>query len=277
TVWIISERPVSTAVLKRYLAAFGARVETASILADLAKPAGETAPWAVIWDIDSWLGHAKRRIAPAAKSTHLVLITPEQRRDLRDGKARGSDGYLINPLRRASLLKQLGPDRDRQKKPAAAALPNRPARPVRRDGRPAALKIMLAEDNDINAKLARSMLERDGHQVVHVENGHRAVSMFRTALKTAGVKSRSKRPIDVILMDMQMPEMDGLEATRRIRELEVEFGCAGDRVTPIVALTANAMKEHRDECLAAGMNGYLAKPFDREELQRVLRQWMQDG
>lgn len=83
--------------------------------------------------------------------------------------------------------------------------------------------------------------------------------------------------IDLILMDMQMPEMDGLEATRRIRELEGEFGCTGKRVTPIIALTANAMKEHRDECLAAGMNGYLAKPFDREELQEILRKCMQES
>ena len=174
-------------------------------------------------------------------------------------------------------MHQLGPDREKHKTPAAAALPSRRAEPIRRNGRSTAMKIMLAEDNDINAKLARSMLERDGHQVVHVENGLRAVSMFRTALKTAHEVSKSRRPIDLILMDMQMPEMDGLEATRRIRELETEYGCTDKRVTPIIALTANAMKEHRDECLAAGMNGYLAKPFDREELQEILRKCMHES
>ena len=278
TIWVISGRPISSSVLERYLKAYGADVMIAGSLAELTKEDVEGAgPWAVIWDYETWSAHSKRRAAPTASALHLILITPEQRRELRDGKARGSDGYLINPLRRATLVNQLGPDRAKHKTPAAAALPSRAAKPIKRNGRPSALKIMLAEDNDINAKLARSMLERDGHQVVHVENGLRAVSMFRTAMKTAHEVSRSRRPIDLILMDMQMPEMDGLEATRRIRELETEFGCTEAQVTPIVALTANAMKEHRDECLAAGMNGYLAKPFDREELQEVLRQWMQES
>ena len=70
-----------------------------------------------------------------------------------------------------------------------------------------------------------------------------------------------------------MPEMDGLAATRRIRQIEAGLGRDGDTALPIIALTANAMREHQEECLAAGMNGYLAKPFDREELISVLQQW----
>ena len=278
SIWVVSGRSISSSILERYLKAYGGDVKIANSLADMPREeTGGADPWAVIWDYETWSAHGKHRAAPAASALHLIMITPEQRRELKEGKARGSDGYLINPLRRATLVHQLGPDRAKHKTPAAAALPSRRAEPIKRNGRPSAMKIMLAEDNDINAKLARSMLERDGHQVVHVENGLRAVSMFRTALKTAHEVSKSRRPIDLILMDMQMPEMDGLEATRKIRELEAEYDCTDERATPVIALTANAMREHRDECLAAGMNGYLAKPFDREELQEILRQWMQEN
>ncbi|AVM73395.1 ATP-binding protein [Magnetospirillum gryphiswaldense] len=122
------------------------------------------------------------------------------------------------------------------------------------------LRILLAEDNAVNQKVARAVLERHGHRVEVAEDGEQAVMMVADAMAGAW---------DVVLMDMQMPGMDGLQATSRIRGL----GDGRGRV-PIVAMTANAMKEDRNRCLAAGMDGYVAKPIDTlplfVELARVL-------
>jgi CheY-like chemotaxis protein len=115
------------------------------------------------------------------------------------------------------------------------------------------LRILLAEDNAVNRQLAKRILERMGHIVITAEDGLQA-------LKVVG-----SEPVDLVLMDVQMPEMDGIEATRQIRRHER----SGKRL-PIVALTAHAMVADRENCLAAGMNDYLTKPIRREELYRVI-------
>jgi signal transduction histidine kinase/CheY-like chemotaxis protein/ligand-binding sensor domain-containing protein len=117
------------------------------------------------------------------------------------------------------------------------------------------LRVLLAEDNVVNQKLAKRLLEKMGHTVEIAEDGQIAVDMF------------SANKYDVVLMDVQMPIMDGLEATRKIREYEASEN--GDRV-PIVAMTARAMKGDRQICLQAGMDQYLAKPFKTKELNRIL-------
>ncbi len=116
------------------------------------------------------------------------------------------------------------------------------------------LRILLAEDNAVNRKVAVALLERWGHRVQAVVNGHEAVEAARD------------RIFDLILMDMQMPEMDGLEATGRIRALPDERA----RV-PIIALTANAMPGDEQHCLAAGMNGYVSKPIELDTLFAVIQ------
>ena len=118
------------------------------------------------------------------------------------------------------------------------------------------LSILVAEDNDINALLARALLVRLGHRPTMVADGASAIESWLAA-RAAGA------PYDRVLMDLHMPGMDGLEATRRIRALEAEQGGAA---TPIIALTANASAEDRDACLAAGMDGFVIKPLDRERL-----------
>ncbi len=122
-------------------------------------------------------------------------------------------------------------------------------RPTRR-----ALKVLLAEDNAINARLAQRLLERLGHTVEHVTDGALAVEAV------------GREPWDAVLMDMQMPVLDGLDATRRIRLAE---GTTGGHL-PIIALTANAMKGDDQTCLTAGMDAYLTKPIDLERLAAVL-------
>jgi signal transduction histidine kinase/CheY-like chemotaxis protein/streptogramin lyase len=110
------------------------------------------------------------------------------------------------------------------------------------------LRVLLAEDNKVNQRVASRVLEKRGHTVLVAENGREAVELFQ------------REQVDLILMDVQMPEMDGIEATRLIRQME-----AGSH-TPIVALTAHAMTSDRDLCLAAGMDDYLSKPFNPDKL-----------
>jgi CheY-like chemotaxis protein len=116
------------------------------------------------------------------------------------------------------------------------------------------LKILLAEDNEVNRLVATAILQKKGHEIVHAENGAKALEAVR--------QSR----FDLILMDVQMPDMDGLQATAAIRALEQSSG----RHTPIVAMTAHAMKGDRERFLAAGMDDYIAKPINSQELLAIL-------
>ncbi len=116
------------------------------------------------------------------------------------------------------------------------------------------LHILLIEDNAVNQVVTRRLLEREGHTVVVADNGLR------------GLEALSRESFDAILMDVQMPGMDGIETTRAIRSREP----AGGRRTPIVAFTAHAMKEDRERCLAAGMDAYLAKPVETSEMLEAL-------
>ncbi|RMH47028.1 MAG: PAS domain S-box protein [Gammaproteobacteria bacterium] len=121
-------------------------------------------------------------------------------------------------------------------------------------------RVLLAEDNPVNQKVAMAMLKKFGADVVVAENGHEAVA------------AAEKTPFDIILMDCQMPELDGYEATMNIRA-----GHGPNRRTPIIALTAHAMAGDRDKCLSVGMNDYLAKPVSQTALQEVIRRHLGQG
>jgi len=123
---------------------------------------------------------------------------------------------------------------------------------------PRRLRILLAEDNTVNQRLAKRLLEKRGHEVSIAGDGKQAVEAAMLA-----------PPYDLILMDVQMPVMDGLEATRAIRKIENRQLSS----VPIVAMTAFAMKADRDRCLAAGMNGHLAKPIDPAELSATVESY----
>jgi signal transduction histidine kinase/CheY-like chemotaxis protein len=139
--------------------------------------------------------------------------------------------------------------------PAASAVPAVAASPAPRETAPLASgRLLLAEDNPVNQEIALAMLEDSGYQVTVVDNGQQALAALAASR------------FDIVLMDCQMPEMDGFAATRRLRQLEAEGRCH----TPVIALTANAMTGDRQRCLAAGMDDYLAKPFSRDELLAVL-------
>ncbi len=203
----------------------------------------------------------------------LMLLAPDAR-DAIDGlAARGCDGYLVKPIRRVTLLREIS-RAARAEDPAASphAPPGTPvhgtmsghgatpghaaAMIAAADESAATLKILLAEDNQINAVLATALLKRAGHTVDVAPDGARAVDAVEGGA------------YDLVFMDMHMPGVDGLEATRRIRALP---GAEAD--LPIIALTANAMAADRQKCLAAGMDDFLSKPFDPEDLSAMLRRW----
>jgi signal transduction histidine kinase/CheY-like chemotaxis protein len=186
----------------------------------------------------------------------IVLIRPSERHELPALKAAGFTGYLIKPVRAASLAARLHEEGEFDHAPAEIAdegIPNE-----RANGK--GLSILVAEDNEINALLARALLVRLGHKPTIAGNGEAAVESWAAA-RAAG------SPYDLILMDVQMPVMDGLEAARRIRAAETEMG---ERSTPMLALTANAFAEDREACLTAGMDALLVKPLDRERLREAL-------
>ena len=218
------------------------------------------------WDVliaDRALGDAQldELVQATAKSPlrRIVLVTPAARGDLEDLKRRGYASYLVKPVRASSLVAQVAAAEDQAVAEEDAFIdvrlvPEQGAKP--RSG----LSILVAEDNDINALLARALLPKLGHRPVVATRGDAALETYFGA-RAAGT------PFDLILMDVRMPGIDGLEATRRIRTAEAK---AGQRPVPVIALTANAFPEHREACLAAGMTGFITKPLDRERLMRAL-------
>jgi len=218
--------------------------------------------------IDRALGAEEVEVLGEAARVHatqrIVMVTPAARHELQLSSAPSSafTGYLIKPLRAASLAARLtmAPEvlspnlagdaligvADQAEAPAPA-----PAR---------GLSVLVAEDNEINALLMRSLLTRLGHQAVITTNGEEALESWLAA-KSAGA------PYDLVLMDIQMPQLDGIETTKRIRAREA--GQPG-RPTPILALTANTLVEDRYACFEAGMDGFLIKPLDREKLADAL-------
>jgi PAS domain S-box-containing protein len=205
------------------------------------------------------LGEAAR----AHATQRIVLFTPAARHELQTSSASSAfTGYLIKPLRAASLAARLtmAPEilapnlagdplvelPDQAEAPAVA--------PVR------GLSILVAEDNEINALLMRSLLTRLGHHAVITTNGEEALESWLAAKSAAA-------PYDLVLMDIQMPQLDGIETSKRIRAREA--GQPGRR-TPILALTANTLVEDRYACFEAGMDGFLIKPLDRDKLADAL-------
>ncbi len=184
--------------------------------------------------------------------TVMMLTSGERRGDIARCEELGISSYLIKPIRRSELLKSilLALTADKSGTPSL-----NPSKAIAEAQVPArSLRILLAEDNAVNQRLAIRILESAGHQIRLAEDGARAVALFKA------------HPFDVVLMDVQMPEMDGFEATAAIRAWE----CARNSRTPIIAMTAHAMKGDRERCLRAGMDGYLAKPIRREEMLALI-------
>jgi len=165
----------------------------------------------------------------------------------------------VKPVRAASLKTQLVASNTFEGAVFAGASESNEQPGVRTADARKGLKILIAEDNEINALLARSLIAKLGHWPTVAANGAEALAVWQTA-RAAG------EPYDLVLMDLHMPGIDGLEATRRIRTAEADSA----HRSPIIALTANAFSEDRETCLTAGMDSFLVKPLDREQLFEVL-------
>jgi signal transduction histidine kinase/CheY-like chemotaxis protein len=256
-VLIMAAADIFSSLLARRLGGWGAgTVVAAAADGAAALPAGQ--PWDVLL-VDYPLAQSLIACGDFARlnaARRIVLIRPSERHELPALKAAGFTGYLVKPVRMASLAARLGAESVFEDMPAEIAAGALAAE----NGKAKGLSILVAEDNEINALLARALLTRLGHRPVLAGDGAAAVQSW-TAARDAG------RPYDLVLMDVQMPGMDGLEAARRIRAAETQ---AGDRPVRMLALTANAQSDDRAACLAAGMDELLVKPLDRERLREAL-------
>jgi signal transduction histidine kinase/CheY-like chemotaxis protein len=256
-VLIMAAADIFSSLLARRLGGWGAgTVVAAAADGAAALPAGQ--PWDALL-VDYPLAQsliASGDFARLNAARRIVLIRPSERHELPALKATGFTGYLVKPVRMASLAARLSAESVFEDMPAEIAADAAAAE----DGKAKGLSILVAEDNEINALLARALLTRLGHRPVLAGDGAAAVESW-TAARNAG------QPYALVLMDVQMPGMDGLEAARRIRAAETR---AGDRPVRMLALTANAQCDDRAACLAAGMDGLLVKPLDRERLREAL-------
>jgi len=200
-----------------------------------------------------------RRVKRERGLARIPIVMMMSVGDGNDAAKRGVtiDAFLTKPVKHSDLLDALATIfRVSTRRPRPGRTPQLSSRPSKR------LHVLLAEDNLVNRKLVTRLLEKRGHRVHAVENGRAAVETIA-----------SGRPaVDVVLMDLQMPEMSGFEATHAIRQAER----GGPAHLPIVALTAHAMAGDRERCLEAGMDGYLSKPIDVNDLIATLERFGQD-
>lgn len=197
---------------------------------------------------DSWPEHTR-----SMQQRMFLMMRSEERRQFADLLARSFTGYLLKPFRRHSLLRLVTL---RDETPAPATLSPAAARNVISLIPKRQLHVILAEDNPVNTLLASTLLRREGYLVTTAGNGEEVLRLL----------AEGERP-DFVIMDVQMPVMDGLETTRCIRRKEVDRSLPR---TPILALTANVQHDDIDACMAAGMDGYLSKPFDRDALEEAI-------
>lgn len=193
---------------------------------------------------------------PEERRPYLILMSAFGEIQLSEmARAAGIQKFLPKPINPSDLLNSLADCL--ATKPAPTPLPP----PVQEDNRQIlkGQKILVAEDNSFNQELARELLERTGARVVVANNGREALQQL------------NEQHFDIVLMDCQMPEMDGYEATKRLRE-NPEW-----QDLPVIAMTANALSGEREHCLAAGMNDHLGKPVVVKELYATLTRWLENG
>ena len=200
----------------------------------------------------------------------LVALSSMMEHDAKKCEEAGFDGFLSKPIRREKLYRMLerllGEKKDVGEKDEAEQPKIVTHYSVREDMKHS-LRVLLAEDNPVNQKLAKLMLTKAGYQVEVANNGQEAVEKFTS----------SPKDFDLIFMDIQMPEIDGMEATATIRASELELATRNSLLAtriPIIAMTAHAMKGDREKCLKAGMDDYTTKPIKRETVFKMIEKWV---
>jgi signal transduction histidine kinase/DNA-binding response OmpR family regulator len=264
SIMLIAPQTIAASLIARRLEHWGAQTCTVADASIACALLPERSWYAVLVDCSSGVAHL-RHLGEAAlrHATHrIAMFTPAERRDMTPSITALYTAYLVKPLRAASLAARLTES-------VAALVPELPGEddaieihesPALQDASPRALSILVAEDNEINALLIRSLLTRLGHRPVITTDGEQALESWLAA-DSAGT------PYDVVLMDIQMPKLDGISAAKRIRAHEAG---RSPRRTTILALTANTLVDDRYACFEAGMDGFLIKPLDRDKLTDAL-------
>jgi CheY-like chemotaxis protein len=271
------DRPVERRALRLALEGHRIPLEEATV-AGAAQPVAQAAAAGAAFDtvvVDGRSGRenaarllADARAARGGSVLGIVVLDTAAKADFGQFRDAGFDAYLVRPVRPQSLLTHMGVRTDESDASPAQGKTERAFRLRTGSG---AARVLLAEDNDINALLARRLLEKAGCEVKLCVNGREAVDAFRRVLEGR------EAAFDVVLMDAHMPVLDGLEATRLIKKLYAEQPGGARTPPPIIAVTANAFDDDRRRCLAAGMDDYLAKPFDPDELHGLLEKWCGQG
>jgi PAS domain S-box-containing protein len=270
------DRPVERRALRLALQGHRIPLEEATVAGAaqlVAQAAGEGAAFdTVVVDGRSGREGAAQLLAAARAARDgsvlgIVVLDTAAKADFGQFRDAGFDAYLVRPVRPQSLLTHMGVRTNESDAAPTQGKTERAFRLRTANGTP---RVLLAEDNDINALLARRLLEKAGCDVKLCVNGREAVDAFRRVLQG------QEAAFDVVLMDAHMPVLDGLEATRQIKQLYAGHD-GGPEPPPIIAVTANAFDDDRRRCLAAGMDDYLAKPFDPEELHGLLEKWCGQG
>ncbi|MDQ2700983.1 MAG: response regulator, partial [Actinomycetota bacterium] len=193
------------------------------------------------------------RASPSLRSTRVIMLT-----NSRSQAAVQTDdspvSYLSKPISQSKLLDTIASTMDEGTPPVLAT-------PESAGWSPGTGKILMAEDNEINQFFLSEVLSAKGYSFEVAANGLEALDML----------ARPDEDFDLVLMDCQMPELDGYDATRRLRAREIDEHLPHK---PVIAMTAHAMEGDREKCLAAGMDDYLAKPLQVEELDRILGRWL---
>jgi CheY-like chemotaxis protein len=259
-VLVVDDNATNRRILEEVLGHWGMKVTTVdggrSALAALERARSAGAAFALVLidghmpDMDGFMLAERIQQNPQFAGSTLVLLTSGgQPGDIARCRQLGIASYLMKPVKQSELLRALS---------NALRLPRRdeaPAEPAASGESPRPLRILLAEDNPVNQRLAVRLLEKRGHAVALAGNGKEALAALE------------RQPFDLVLMDWEMPEMNGFETTAAIRTREQGTG----RRLPILAMTAHALKGDRERCLAAGMDGYIAKPIQAQELWRIIQ------
>jgi PAS domain S-box-containing protein len=265
-VLIVDDIPSHREIVARYVNSWGMQSHMCEsgkdALEELRRAEHTTAPYDLavldmaMPEMDGWTLAREIQHDAAIARTHLILLTAFDERGKGETALRAGFGaYLTKPIRQSNLY-----DAIVHVMTMPPSIVNQPAiAPLAPVAPPALTRILLAEDNPINQKVATLQLDRLGYAVNIVANGHAAVQAILDDQETYGA----------ILMDCQMPEMDGFDATRAIRKAELKSG----KHVPIIAMTANALEGDRDRCIAAGMDDYISKPVNLDGLRRVLEHW----
>jgi PAS domain S-box-containing protein len=230
----------------------------AAALAELTRAAETGEPYPLVLvdsrmpEVDGFAlaGQIRARSALAG-ATIMMLVSTDRQGSVERCREIGIRACLMKPIKQSELLDALLTLMHGKENGRSVAAPVPPVAPIRMDRR---LRILLAEDHPVNQRLALRLLEKGGHSTAIARNGKEVLSALE------------REPFDLVLMDIEMPEMGGFEATARIRQREQGTG----RHVPILALTAHAMKGDRERCLEGGMDGYLSKPIQARELYQAI-------